>query len=127
MDEWRSQGIIDMSQPIEQVIFRTRDKSHGKDINLKCTVRLITKDLVIIEISFQTLFCFFNKQVDYEAFSAINQSSLVFDGRLVIDERNRTNDPTIYAGGPLTKFKRGYHRDDWTHASFNSKEAGNMV
>jgi len=58
---------------------------------------------------------------------AINQSSLVFDGRLVIDEHNHTNDSLIYAGGPLTKFKRGYYRDDWTHACFNSKEVGNMV
>ncbi len=65
--------------------------------------------------------------VDYDAFTAINQSSLVFDGRLVIDEHNRTNDLLIYAGGPLTKFKRGYYRDDWTHACFNSKEVGNMV
>jgi len=57
----------------------------------------------------------------------MNQSSLVFDGRLVIDEHNRTNDSLIYAGGSLTKFKRGYYRDDWTHACFNSKEVGNMV
>jgi hypothetical protein len=39
MDEWRNQGIIDMNQPIEYVIFRTKDKKHGKDINLKCTVK----------------------------------------------------------------------------------------
>ncbi len=127
MDEWRNQGIIDMNQPIEHVIFRTRGKAHAKDINLKCTVRFIIEDLMIIQISFQTLFCFFNKQVDYNAFTAINQSSLVFDGRLVIDEHNRTNDSIIYAGGPLTKFKRGYYRDDWTHACFNSKEVGHMV
>ncbi|CAF4234101.1 unnamed protein product, partial [Rotaria magnacalcarata] len=68
-----------------------------------------------------------NKQVNYDAFIAINQSSLVFDGRLVIDENNHTNDPLIYAGGSLTKFKRGYHRDDWTHACFNSKEVGTML
>lgn len=68
-----------------------------------------------------------NKQVDYDAFASINQSSLVFDGRLVIDEHNRTNDSIIYAGGPLTKFKRGYHRDESTHACFSSKEVGNRV
>ncbi len=45
----------------------------------------------------------------------------------MINENNRTNDPLIYAGGPLTKFKRGYYRDDWTHACFNSKEVGIMV
>lgn len=76
---------------------------------------------------FQTLFCFYNRQVDYDAFMSINQSSLVFDGRLVIDENYHTNDPLIYAAGPLTKFKRLYHRDNWTHACSNSKEVGKMV
>jgi hypothetical protein len=52
MDEWRNQGIIDMNQPIEHVIFRTRGKAHAKDINLKCTVRFIIEDLMIIQISF---------------------------------------------------------------------------
>jgi hypothetical protein len=52
MDEWRNQGIIDMNQPIEHVIFRTRNKTHAKDINLKCTVRFIIEDLMIIQISF---------------------------------------------------------------------------
>ncbi|UJR28415.1 hypothetical protein I4U23_009655 [Adineta vaga] len=111
MDEWRSHDAIDMNQPVERVVFRSHDKKQGKDLNLKCT----------------TLFCFVNKQVNYDAFIAINQSSLVFDGRLVIDEHNRTNDRIIYAGGSLTKFKRGYHRDDWSHTCFNSKEVGNML
>ena len=34
-----TQGIDDINQPIDQVIFRTKDKKHGKEINLKCTVR----------------------------------------------------------------------------------------
>lgn len=38
MEEWRNQGIIDTNQPIENVIFRTKDKKQNKDINLKCTV-----------------------------------------------------------------------------------------
>lgn len=58
---------------------------------------------------------------------AINQSSLVFDGRLVIDENDRTNDPSIFAAGPLTKFKRIYHRENWTHVCSNSREVGKMV
>ena len=65
--------------------------------------------------------------MNYDTFIAINQSSLVFDGRLVIDENNHTNDSLIYAGGPLTKFKRSYYRDNWTHACFNSKEVGTKV
>jgi hypothetical protein len=38
MDEWHNQGIIDMNQPIDRVIFRSKDKKQNKDLNLKCTV-----------------------------------------------------------------------------------------
>jgi hypothetical protein len=57
----------------------------------------------------------------------MNQSSLVFDGRLVIDGNNHTNDSSIFAAGPLTKFKRGYYHDECTHACFNSTEVGKRV
>lgn len=60
-------------------------------------------------------------------FLAINCSCLVFDGRLVIDASFHTNDPSIRAAGPLTKYKRIYHADKWTHANFNSKEIGIQV
>ena len=55
---------------------------------------------------------------------AINDACLVFDERLVIDHNFRTNDVCVRAAGPLTKFARRYHADDWTHAVFNSKEIG---
>ncbi|KAI4888586.1 hypothetical protein NFI96_016449, partial [Prochilodus magdalenae] len=70
---------------------------------------------------------FFNfscKGVDFDAFKAINDACLVFDGRLVIDTTFHTNDCAIRAAGPLTKFARRYHADQWTHADFNSKEVG---
>ena len=44
---------------------------------------------------------------------AINDSCLVFDGRLVIDADFHTNDPCIRAAGPLTKFQRRYHAESW--------------
>lgn len=44
---------------------------------------------------------------------AINESCLVFDGRLVIDADFHTNDPCIRAAGPLTKFQRRYHAESW--------------
>lgn len=39
MEEWRNQDI-DLNQPVEHVVFRTKDKKHGKDLNLKCTVNI---------------------------------------------------------------------------------------
>uniref|UniRef100_A0A674BZT4 Cilia and flagella associated protein 61 n=1 Tax=Salmo trutta TaxID=8032 RepID=A0A674BZT4_SALTR len=65
-----------------------------------------------------------SKGVDYDAFKTINDACLVYDGRLVIDTTFHTNDSTIRAAGPLTKFARRYHADQWSHSSFNSREVG---
>lgn len=59
--------------------------------------------------------------------TAINDACLVFDGKLVIDTGFHTNDLSIRGAGPLTKFQRRYHADQWTHANFNSKEVGIAV
>ena len=55
---------------------------------------------------------------------AVNSSNLVYDGRLVIDTDCHTNDACIRAAGKLTKFKRAYYVDSWSHACFNQKEVG---
>ncbi|XP_078261715.1 cilia- and flagella-associated protein 61 [Rhinoraja longicauda] len=70
---------------------------------------------------------FFNvdkKKVDIDAFKAINRACLVFDGKLVIDSTFHTNDNTIRAAGPLTKYSRRYYADQWSHENFNSMEIG---
>ncbi|XP_070577295.1 cilia- and flagella-associated protein 61-like isoform X2 [Ptychodera flava] len=85
--------------------------SETKPITLECSV----------------FFCYNRQAVDYEAFKAINDSCLVYDGKLVIDGNFHTNDLAIRAAGPLTKFQRKYHADQWTHANFNSKEVGFML
>lgn len=65
-----------------------------------------------------------NKGIDPDAFESIINSLLVFDHRLVINSAFQTRDSAVYAAGPLTKFSRCYHSDEWTHANFNSKEVG---
>ncbi|XP_056150213.1 cilia- and flagella-associated protein 61 [Lampris incognitus] len=65
-----------------------------------------------------------SRRVDYDAFRSINDACLVFDGRLVIDTTFHTNDSSICAAGPLTKFSRRYDAEQWTHHNFNSKEVG---
>ncbi|NXN88874.1 CFA61 protein, partial [Bombycilla garrulus] len=69
-------------------------------------------------------FSFAYRTLDYETFKAASDASLVIDGRVVIDAKFHTNDDSIRAAGPLTKFSRRYLRDELTHSNFNSKEIG---
>ncbi|XP_050171715.1 cilia- and flagella-associated protein 61 isoform X1 [Myiozetetes cayanensis] len=77
-----------------------------------------------LKLQCSAFFSFAYKAVDYETFKAVNDACLVFDGRLVIDAKFCTNDVSIRAAGPLTKFSRRYCRDEWTHSNFSSKEIG---
>jgi hypothetical protein len=55
---------------------------------------------------------------------ASNKCHLVYDGRLVIDNDFHTNDSCIRAAGKLTKYKRSYYVDSWSHGCFNQREIG---
>lgn len=80
-----------------------------------------------IHFFLQVFFSFSCKTVDRDAFKAVNDACLVFDGRLVVDTTFHTNDPSIYAAGPLTKYSRRYHADQWSDSCFNSKEVGQSL
>ncbi|XP_012942608.1 cilia- and flagella-associated protein 61 [Aplysia californica] len=77
-----------------------------------------------LRLECQAFFCFFSKEVDKDAFTAINCACLVYDGRLVINASFHTNDVSVRAAGTLTKYQRKYHCEPWSHANFNSKEVG---
>ena len=59
-------------------------------------------------------------------FQCINGSGLVYDGRLVVDTRFRTNDPRILAGGTIAKFSRRV-ADNTLLENFNSEEVGQRL
>ncbi|XP_029040936.2 cilia- and flagella-associated protein 61-like [Osmia bicornis bicornis] len=59
--------------------------------------------------------------------SAICRAGLVFDGQLVIDPEFRTNDPSIFAAGTMTKYRRRYYADSWQHKYYNSIEVGDRL
>eukprot|EP00794_Sanderia_malayensis_P017621 gene17621-19375_t len=92
--------------------------------NDELTCSTFTSNTKPLRIECQGFFCFQEKRVDYQAFKAINDSCLVYDGKLVIDSNFRTNDPFIKAAGSITKYARKYHVDAWTHAIYNSREVG---
>ncbi|NXT78301.1 CFA61 protein, partial [Zapornia atra] len=97
------------------------DKGTNPDL-ISCAA--FTTDTSPFKLQCSAFFSFAYRTVDYETFEAINDACLVFDGRLVIDSKFCTNDASIRAAGPLTKYSRRYYADEWTHSNFNSREIG---
>ncbi|NXU47957.1 CFA61 protein, partial [Turnix velox] len=97
--------------------------NEGEDPDL-ITCAAFTTNRKPLKLQCSAFFSFAYRRVDYETFKAINDACLVFDGRLVIDSEFRTNDASIRAAGPLTKYSRRYCAGEWTHSNFNSKEIG---
>ncbi|GLE11018.1 hypothetical protein PINS_up023310 [Pythium insidiosum] len=54
------------------------------------------------------LLCCQHNDADYDIFRAINESGLVYDGRLVVNGHMRTTDPFILATGSLCRFSRRF-------------------
>ena len=50
-----------------------------------------------LDVACDAFLCFDEKTVDVETFTAVNDSCLVFDGRLVVDNSFQTTDPHIHA------------------------------
>ena len=65
-------------------------------------------------------------QVSKVAFLCLNNSSIVYDGRVVVDTQFRSSDPTVYAAGSVAKLSRRYGRDvHFQH--YNSREVGSAL
>ncbi|MBN3281887.1 CFA61 protein, partial [Polyodon spathula] len=88
------------------------------------TAVCFTTDTKPVQLQCSVFINLYKKGTDYDAFKAMNDACLVYDGRLVIDTTFHTNDSAIRAAGTLTKFPRRYHADQWSHSNFNSKEVG---
>ncbi|KAI8922151.1 hypothetical protein DFJ77DRAFT_436494 [Powellomyces hirtus] len=56
-------------------------------------------------------------------FRVINDSCLVFDGRLVVDKFFCTPDPSVFAAGTVTKYSSRY-QTTWEHGLSDSREVG---
>ncbi|XP_076759809.1 cilia- and flagella-associated protein 61 [Xylocopa sonorina] len=87
-------------------------------IRLKGETRTMDCDALVI---------FLEKTINMNVFLAICKAGLVFDGRLVIDPDMRTNDPSIFAAGTMTKYCRKLYADSWQHVYFYSVEVGERL
>ncbi|KAL4711072.1 hypothetical protein ACJJTC_009443 [Scirpophaga incertulas] len=78
----------------------------------------------------QACFAFFyygRKAIDIDAFKAINESGLVYDGGLIIDSEFKTNDQHVYAAGSCTQYSRRLRADRWRHRYFYSEDVGEAL
>ncbi|KAI9009513.1 hypothetical protein BC832DRAFT_529739 [Gaertneriomyces semiglobifer] len=81
----------------------------------------------VIHISKVVLFLYADERtVSPTAFSAVNDSSIVFDGRVIIDKYFRTQDPFIYAAGSVTKYSSRY-QTAWSHELYDARDVGSEL
>lgn len=72
------------------------------------------------------LLCCQHNDPDYDIFRAINESGLVFDGRLVVSGEMRTTDPNILGAGTLCRFSRRFINAK-LHEHYSSREGGALL
>ncbi|KAL0828921.1 hypothetical protein ABMA28_003821 [Loxostege sticticalis] len=73
------------------------------------------------------LFYYGLKAIDINAFRAINESGLVYDGGLIIGPTFETNDPHIYGAGPCTRYSRRLCAAKWPHHYYCSEDVGEAL
>lgn len=78
----------------------------------------------VVRVPCETFVYAARKTVNKAFFHAVNDACLVFDGKLVVNNRFQTNDERIYAAGPATKFSRKYYAGKSHPFAFNAKEVG---
>jgi hypothetical protein len=72
------------------------------------------------------LLCAARPRIDSNIFEAVNDSGLVFDGRIVVDGKFSTVDECIYAGGTVAKFSRRYQHE-FNLEVYSSRETGARI
>ncbi|XP_063829014.1 cilia- and flagella-associated protein 61-like [Ostrinia nubilalis] len=67
------------------------------------------------------------KAIDINAFKAINESGLVYDGGLIVGPSFETNDPHIYGAGPCTRYSRRLYAARVPHHYYCSEDVGEAL
>lgn len=82
----------DEDNNLSQVVVTPADGNRGKSVELNATMFIYCHD----------------KDIDSQVLSALNKRSIVFDGRVIIENNYRTTDPNIFAAGPVAMFSRRF-------------------
>ncbi|KAL7690721.1 putative cilia-and flagella-associated protein [Plasmopara halstedii] len=77
-------------------------------------------------LSCSWLLCCQQNDSDADLFRAVNESGLVYDGRLVVDGQMRTTDTHVLAAGTLCRFSRRFI-DAKLHEGYSSLEGGKLL
>ncbi len=87
-----------------------QNRVNGNDAATRVSITTADNDVVIhnIHVPCDILLCCNHDDVDPDAFRAMNDSGLVYDGRLVVNANFQTTDPFIYAGGSGCRFSRRF-------------------
>ncbi|KAF1781974.1 Cilia- and flagella-associated protein 61, N-terminal domain [Phytophthora cactorum] len=72
------------------------------------------------------LLCCQHNDSDADVFRAVNESGLVYDGRLVVDGYMRTTDAHVLGAGSLCRFSRRFIAAK-LHENYSSREGGELL
>jgi hypothetical protein len=92
------------------VVVAPIDGSKGKSVELNATMFIYCHE----------------KDIDGQVLSALNKRSIVFDGRVIIENNYRTTDKRIYAAGPVAMFSRRFGPSS-DFDEFSARETGRHV
>lgn len=113
---------IDVPTPLSMVLTSIAEEDDGSDA-LKCS--FINEGGEIADLECSLLVLADKQNVNQHIFNCMNDSSIVYDGRLVVDGNFRTTDEFIFGGGTLAKFSRKF--GEVLLEKYNSVEAGSLL
>lgn len=112
------------------VRFQDASAPHGNsdegDILMSWQPKGTVADASLKTLDASLLLCAARADVDPEIFFAVNESGLVYDGRIVVDARFRTVDKNIFSAGTVTKFSRRL-RPKSNQEAYSSREVGTKL
>ncbi|XP_054267480.1 cilia- and flagella-associated protein 61 [Macrosteles quadrilineatus] len=82
-------------------------------------------DNVPLTIDCIAFFCYGSRSTNAKTFLAVNDSGIVYNNGIIIDNRFRTNDEYIYAAGSGTRYSNRYSPNQFSHHKYyNPAEIG---